>query len=55
MRKSRAPRRRGLWPVRVDVSEQEIDLLPARHYELTRTDDLSIGPGGIIVFVGFGF
>jgi hypothetical protein len=31
-----------LRPVQVDVSEQEIDFL-ARRYELTRTDDRSIG------------
>jgi hypothetical protein len=43
MRKSRARQRRGLRPVQVDVSEQEIDFLLARHYELTRTDDRSIG------------
>jgi hypothetical protein len=42
MRKSRARRRLGLRPVQVLVSEREIDLL-ARHYELTRTDDRSIG------------
>jgi hypothetical protein len=43
MRKSRVRRRRGLRPVQVDVSDQEIDFLLARHYELTRTDDRSIG------------
>ena len=43
MRKSRAHRRLGLRPVQVLVSEQDIDLLLARHYELTRTDDRSIG------------
>ena len=37
MRKSRAHRRLGLRPVQVLVSEQEIDFLLARHYELTRT------------------
>jgi hypothetical protein len=36
-------RRRGLRPVQVDVGEQEIDFLQARRYELTRTDDRSIG------------
>ena len=41
MRKSRASRRLGLRPVQVLVSEQEIDFLLARHYELTRTDDRS--------------
>jgi len=43
MRKSRARRRLGLRPVQVDISEQEIEFLLARHYELTRTDDRSIG------------
>ena len=43
MRKSRAHRRLGLRPVQVLVSEQDIDFLLARHYELTRTDDHSIG------------
>jgi hypothetical protein len=43
MRKSRARRRLGLRPVQVLVSEQDIDFLLARHYELTRTDDRSIG------------
>ena len=43
MQKSRARRRLGLRPVQVDVSEQDIDFLLARHYELTRTDDRSIG------------
>ena len=43
MRKSRAHRRLGLRPVQVLVSEQDIDFLLARHYELTRTDDRSIG------------
>ena len=35
--------RLGLRPVQVLVSEQEIDFLLARDYELTRTDDRSIG------------
>ena len=35
--------RLGLRPVTVIVSEREIDFLLARHYELTRTDDRSIG------------
>jgi hypothetical protein len=43
MRKSRAHRRLGLRPVQVLVTEREIDFLLARHYELTRTDDRSIG------------
>jgi hypothetical protein len=43
MQKSRARRRLGLRPVQVLVSEQDIDFLLARHYELTRTDDRSIG------------
>jgi hypothetical protein len=43
MRKFRAHRRLGLRPVQVLVSEQDIDFLLARHYELTRTDDHSIG------------
>ena len=36
-------KRLGLRPVTVIVSEQEIDFLLARHYELTRADDRSIG------------
>jgi hypothetical protein len=32
-----------LRPVQVLVTEREIDFLLARHYELTRTDDRSIG------------
>jgi hypothetical protein len=36
-------RRMGQRPVTVIVSEQEIDFLLARHYELTRADDHSIG------------
>ena len=43
MRKSRAHRRLGLRPVQVLVSEQDIDFLLARHYELTRADEHSIG------------
>jgi hypothetical protein len=43
MRKSRARQRLGLRPVQVLVSEQDIDFLLARHYELTRTNDHSIG------------
>jgi hypothetical protein len=43
MRKSRAHRRLDLRPVQVLVSEQEINFLLARHYELSRTDDRSIG------------
>ena len=43
MRKSHARRRLGLRPVQILVSEQEIDFLLARHYQLTRTDDRSIG------------
>ena len=43
MRKFRAHRRLGLRPVQVLVSEQDIDFLLARRYELTRTDDRSIG------------
>ena len=53
MRKSRASRRLGLRPVQVLVSEQEIDFLLARHYELTRTDDRSIGSRGVSVPVQF--
>jgi hypothetical protein len=33
----------GLRPVQVLVSEQDIDYLLAKDYELTRTDDRSIG------------
>jgi hypothetical protein len=36
-------KRLGLRPVTVMVSEQEIDFLLARNYELIRTDDRSIG------------
>ena len=36
-------KRLGLRPVTVIVSEQEIDFLLARDYELTRRDDRSIG------------
>ena len=36
-------KRLGLRPVTVIVSEQEIDFLLARDYELTRSDDRSIG------------
>jgi hypothetical protein len=36
-------KRLGLRPVQVLVSEREIDFLLARDYELTRTDDRSIG------------
>jgi hypothetical protein len=43
MRKSRARQRLGLRPVQVLVSEQDIDFLLARHYELTRKDADSIG------------
>ena len=51
MRKSRASRRLGLRPVQVLVSEQEIDFLLARHYELTRTDDRSIGARAAVQLV----
>jgi hypothetical protein len=40
-------KRLGLRPVTVIVSEQEINFLLARDYELTRRDDRSIGRGGI--------
>ena len=43
MRKSRARQRLGLRPVQVLVSEQDIDFLLARHYELIRKDADSIG------------
>jgi hypothetical protein len=36
-------KRLGLRPVTVIVSEQEIDFILARDYELTRRDDRSIG------------
>jgi hypothetical protein len=49
MRKSRAHRRLGLRPVQVLVSEQDIDFLLARDYELTRSDDRSIG-GAVSAF-----
>ena len=43
MKLHRRRKRLGLRSVTVMVSEQEIDFLLARHYELTRTDDRSIG------------
>jgi hypothetical protein len=43
MKLHRRRKRLGLRPVTVMVSEQEIDFLLARHYELTRADDCSIG------------
>jgi hypothetical protein len=36
-------KRQGMRPVPVILSEQEIDYLVARHYQLTRADDRSIG------------
>jgi hypothetical protein len=36
-------KRQGMRPVPVILSEQEIDYLLARHYQLTRADDRSIG------------
>ena len=42
-RKSRERRRLGLRPVQVELSEQAIDFLLARKYELERTDNASIG------------
>ena len=42
-RKSRERRRLGLRPVQVELSEQVIDFLLARKYELERTDNGSIG------------
>ena len=43
MKAHRGRRRLGLRPVQVIVSEQDIDFLLARDYELTRSDDRSIG------------
>jgi hypothetical protein len=43
VRKSRKRRRLGLRPVQVELSEQAIDFLVARKYELERTDKASIG------------
>ena len=43
MKVHRDRKRLGLRPVTVLVSEQEIDFLLARDYELTRSDDRSIG------------
>jgi hypothetical protein len=43
VRKSRRRRRLGLRTVQVEVSEQVIDFLLARQYELERTDNASIG------------
>ena len=42
-RKSRERRRLGLRPLQVEFSEQVIDFLLARKYELERTDNASIG------------
>jgi hypothetical protein len=41
VRKSRKRRRLGLRPVQVELSEQAIDFLVARKYELERTDKAS--------------
>ena len=43
VRKSRKRRRLGLRTVQVELSEQVIDFLLAREYELERTDNASIG------------
>jgi hypothetical protein len=43
VRKSRKRRRLGLRTVQVELSEQAIDFLLARKYELERTDNASIG------------
>jgi hypothetical protein len=43
VRKSRKRRRLGLRTVQVEVSDQVIDFLLARKYELERTDNASIG------------
>ena len=43
MKFHRDRKRLGLRPVQVLVSEQDIDYLLAKDYELTRTDDRSIG------------
>jgi hypothetical protein len=48
-------KRLGLRPVTVLVSEQDIDYRLARDYELARTDNASIGRGGIGGPVGLGF
>jgi hypothetical protein len=48
IRKSRRRRRLGLRPVQVELSEQVIDFLLARKYELERTDNASIGQASIV-------
>jgi hypothetical protein len=45
----RQRKRLGLRPVTVIVSQQDIDYLLARDYQLARTDNASIGRGGIAV------
>ena len=55
MKVRRHRKRLGLRPVTVLVSEQDIDYLVARDYELARTDNASIGRGGIGGPVGLGF
>jgi hypothetical protein len=42
-RKTRARRRLGLRPVLVDVSQQTIDWLAARKYEMDPDNDNSVG------------
>ena len=54
VRKSRKRRRLGLRTVQVELSEQVIDFLLARKYELERTDNASIGRGGVGIRVGCG-
>jgi hypothetical protein len=43
VRKSRRRRRLGLRTVQVEISEQVVDFLLARKYELERTDNDSVG------------
>ena len=46
-RKTRERRRLGLRPVQVELSEQVIDFLLARKYELERTDTMLDWTGGV--------
>jgi hypothetical protein len=51
MKLHRDRKRLGLRPVQVLVSEQDIDYLLAKDYELTRTDDRSIGSAVVSAFL----
>jgi hypothetical protein len=50
MKLHRDRRRHGQRPVQVIVSDQEIDFLLARDYDLSRVDDRSIG-SAILAFL----